>query len=99
MTPLTHAEARQRLHDGRRWLDNKSLAALDAHLAECAECRAYAQHLETFEPALTRALHARWDGVEAAPATGESAAQRTRARRVHPAFVVAGIGLVVAVIV
>ena len=27
--PLTHEEARRDLHTGRRWLDNKALAALD----------------------------------------------------------------------
>jgi Tol biopolymer transport system component len=100
MTPLTHHEARAHLHHGRRGLDNKSLAALDAHLAECAECRAYAADLDALAPALSRALHARWDAVpppRARPTAEEAAASRPPRRRMTTAFAVVAAALVLAV--
>lgn len=102
MTPLTHADARRDLHHGRRWLDNKAAAALDAHLAQCAECRAYAADLAALEPALARALHARWDGVQAPRAAPKASEAETRSkppRRLNPAWGLAGFAvLLVAVL-
>ena len=81
MSTLTHVEARQLLHHGRPGLANKEAAALDAHLAACAECRAYAADLDVLAPALTRALHARWDHQAPArqPAQPAPTPERTRA--------------------
>ena len=97
---LTHEEARRALHTGRRWLDNKAAAALDAHLAACAECRAYAGDLSVLEPAVTRALHARWDGVQppTAPAA-DTPARSPRPRRLNPAFGLAAVALFLTVAV
>src|SRR5688572_4497300 len=101
MTPLTHADAHRLLHSGRRWLDNKSAAALDVHLAACPECSAYAADLARLEPALTRALHARWDHVQppAAPAAADVPSPRGRPRRLHPALTLAAAALVLALII
>src|SRR5688500_16544049 len=101
MTTLTHEEARRDLHTGRRWLDNKAAAALDAHLADCADCRAYAADLSVLEPAVTRALHARWDGVQPpiAPAAADTPARAPRPRRLNPAFGLAAVALFLTVAV
>lgn len=87
MTSLFHDEARALLHHGRRALDNKTLAALDAHLAACAACRAYAADLDALAPALSRALHARWDAVQPPrPALTEDTGSARAPRRVPPAL-------------
>lgn len=62
MAALTHTQARrcvQAAADGR--LSFTDQAALDAHLAGCAECRAYAAELLTLEAAVTRGLRMRWE--------------------------------------
>ncbi len=62
MESLTHLEARHYLHaavDGR--LDAEARAALDVHLATCAECRAWAAELDALQLSLAHALHVRWN--------------------------------------
>jgi len=59
---MTHTEASQLLHaaaDGL--LDQSERAALDAHLAVCAECRALAAELDALQLNLSHALRARWE--------------------------------------
>ena len=63
MDGVIHARARAWLHEGRMTLNHQEQAALDSHLAGCAECQSYSSYLTTMEPVLTRALHVRWDSV------------------------------------
>jgi TolB protein len=59
---MTHDEALQHLHAAADGLLGQSdRAALDAHLAECAECRALAAELDSLQLALSHTLRARWD--------------------------------------
>src|SRR3989304_6768415 len=65
---MTHDQALQFLHgtaDGL--LSQHDRAALEAHLAECAECRALAAELDSLQLALSHTLHTRWD-ADALPA-------------------------------
>ena len=58
---LTHEQARQYLQvaaDGS--LEARQQAELDRHLADCAECQAYAQEIASLDTRLSRALQARW---------------------------------------
>src|SRR5260221_8209908 len=84
MDEVTHARARAWLHAGRFTLDRQAQAALDGHLHDCRDCRGYAAYLAAIEPALTRALHARWDNVRppalSAPDDAPHAAQSAPAR-------------------
>jgi Tol biopolymer transport system component len=104
---IPHAQARANLHTGRRHLSGGEAKQLDAHLAQCAECRAYAAHLATAEPALAAALHARWDAAQPAQPEREFVGQvRARAgfdRPPRPAWLAAapltaGVALLVLVI-
>jgi hypothetical protein len=77
---LSHQDARRYLHqaaDGD--LSAEVEARLQAHLAECAECRAYADELQAVELLLTRALHARWDHRRPARALNPRLAPQPRA--------------------
>lgn len=61
MRQLSHIEARQALSvaaDGK--LDMRHQPALEQHLAECTECRAYAEQLRALEAQLSASLQARW---------------------------------------
>jgi TolB protein len=65
---MTHDQALQFLHgaaDGL--LSQHDRAALEAHLAECAECRALAAELDSLQLALSHTLHTHWD-ADALPA-------------------------------
>ncbi len=58
---LTHEQARQYLQvavDGS--LEARQQAELDRHLADCAECQAYAQEIASLDTRLSRVLQARW---------------------------------------
>jgi hypothetical protein len=63
MNEMTHERARALLHEGRFRVYGAEQVELDRHLASCGECQAYASHLAAIEPALTRAMHVRWDAV------------------------------------
>ncbi len=59
---MTHAQASQLLHAAADGLLGQSeRAALDAHLAECAECRTLAAELDALQLDLSHALRARWE--------------------------------------
>ncbi len=64
---MTHEQALQGLHAAADGLLSQSeRARLDAHLAECDECRARAAALDSLQLNLSHALHTRWD-AEALP--------------------------------
>jgi LysM repeat protein len=67
MTEITHQKARTLLEiaAGQTLLASDQ-AALDAHLAACPECRAYAGRLAGLEDGLRRILHGKWDGFHPA---------------------------------
>jgi len=60
MNTLSHIQARDLLLD-RNNLRPEETAALDTHLARCAECRAYALQAEGVRVATTQVMHKRWD--------------------------------------
>lgn len=61
MAGLTHEQARRRLHAAAdKCLKPGDRPALDAHLAECRSCRAYAADLHWLNGAIARALRSRW---------------------------------------
>lgn len=62
MVEIPHHKARELLQlaaDGS--LAHADRPALDAHLAVCTECRAYADRLADLEASLREALHHKWD--------------------------------------
>ena len=59
MTALSHEQALQLLHEAPRQLTTDQQANLAAHLAECDQCRSYADQLTVLRPLLTQALHTR----------------------------------------
>lgn len=65
-----HEHARRLLHWGRATLAPAERAALDAHLAACAECRAYQAELTALQVQLTRTLHARLSYAHRPSTTG-----------------------------
>lgn len=82
MMGLTHDEARRYVQvaaDKRLGVGERK--ALEAHLAECVECRAYAAEMDALQLTLTRALRARWDRRRA-PINLVKKAQ-IRARHLH----------------
>ncbi len=66
---LTHAEARLALQVARDGsLAEKDRLALEAHLAACAKCRAYAAGLDALETRLGASLQRRWPEQHLDPA-------------------------------
>lgn len=62
MFDLPHEHARTLIQSAAdQMIDPESRTALDAHLAQCKECRAYARSLANLEASLRTTLHARWD--------------------------------------
>lgn len=62
MTMLTHEEARRSVQAAAdKRLGAPERKALEVHLAECPECRAYSVEIESLQFTITRALRARWD--------------------------------------
>jgi len=62
MVEISHQKAQVFLHtaaDNMLPADNQPL--LDAHLAECQECRKYANHLHNLESGLSRIMHTHCD--------------------------------------
>jgi hypothetical protein len=59
MNTLSHEQAIRRLHEAVHYLSIEQQSDLAAHLAECDQCRAYADQLTTLQPRLTQALRAR----------------------------------------
>jgi len=61
MKTLSHERARQLLHALPGSLSVVQQADLSQHLASCAQCKEYASTWRSLQPALERAMHARWD--------------------------------------
>ncbi len=67
MIEITHQQAQRLIRQGidsssgGRRLPEEQWAALQAHLENCSECRAYARHRENNQRELARALHLRWN--------------------------------------
>ncbi|MCC7358536.1 MAG: PD40 domain-containing protein [Anaerolineales bacterium] len=80
---ISHEQARAKLHTGRRHLNGGEAKQLDAHLAGCAACRAYANYVAQAEPALTAALRAQWDPAQP-PQSARAFAEQVRARLIRP---------------
>ena len=59
MNTLSHEQAIQFLHEAAQHLSADQPAALAAHLAECDQCRSYADQLSMLQPVLTHTLHTR----------------------------------------
>jgi LysM repeat protein len=62
MSEITHQKTRillQAAADGPLTADEQSI--LDAHLASCGECSAYAKNLTNLEVDLRKVFHAQWD--------------------------------------
>ena len=65
MFETTHQKARLLLRAAAdQMLNQEEKTALDLHLAECKECRAYANNLSTLETSLRRAFHTNWDNQQ-----------------------------------
>ncbi|HTP07155.1 MAG TPA: hypothetical protein VMP08_02825 [Anaerolineae bacterium] len=75
---LTHAQAIQFLHESPQQISTDQQADLAAHLAECDQCRAYADQLAMLQPRLTQALRTRH---YLNPADGEIASTILQRRR------------------
>mgnify|MGYP003336595852 FL=1 len=68
MNTMSHDQARQWIEqaaDGLLGAEQENV--LEAHLASCAECRAYAAELANLETALSAALQAHWPQFELGP--------------------------------
>lgn len=62
MVDLPHENARALIQSAAdQIIDAEQRRALDAHLAQCNECSAYARSLTSLEVNLRTALHTRWD--------------------------------------
>src|SRR5574337_131638 len=76
---MTHEQALQLLHAAADGLLSQSeRATLDAHLAECAECRALAADLDSLQLNLSHALRARWDAHALPAGLSRKVLNRTR---------------------
>ncbi len=64
METIDHSQSQAYLHMRRVDLSEGELQALQAHLAECAECRLYAASLENLQEKLKTAFHTRWDAAK-----------------------------------
>lgn len=56
---LTHEQAIRLLHEAAQHLTADQRSDLTTHLAECDQCRAYADQLYPLQPLLARALRLR----------------------------------------
>lgn len=79
MNALSHEQAAELLHEATPYLSAEQRAALAAHLAECEQCRAYADQLRALQPRLSQALRARhYAHAPEASATTRAILQTTR---------------------
>lgn len=68
MAGLTHQQAKRFTNASTDFgLRPPDQAALDAHLTQCANCRAYAQELTGLNSAIGRALRAKWSAPRRSP--------------------------------
>jgi Tol biopolymer transport system component len=83
MTGITHKQAKRYLRaaaDGLLIRDNQR-ALLDAHMHECASCRAEADELSVFEARLKKNFQARWDANDG-PSKNVMSTIQSRSRRI-----------------
>lgn len=94
VTHLSHGEARRLIGETDVRPEVAELALLDAHLAECAECRRYSAELKSLDAAIARTLHTRWDSFspsdDIAARVPRRMARRSVSRRRTRALPVAG---------
>lgn len=64
MESINHQQAQEFLHMRPGDLSEADRLALQAHLASCPDCRAYAASLEMLQGKLRPAFHSRWDGIQ-----------------------------------
>ena len=64
METIDHSQAQAFLHMRKIDLSEDDIQALQAHLAACAECSAYAASLENLQGGLKAAFHTRWDTAQ-----------------------------------
>lgn len=64
MASINHQQAQEFLHMRPGDLSDADHLALQAHLASCPDCRAYASSLEMLQGELRAAFHSRWDGIQ-----------------------------------
>jgi anti-sigma factor RsiW len=88
------------LHTLAAELSAREQAGLADHLAGCTECREYAALLRKLQPALTRAMHTRWDSRRPSSKSSLAIEQRWKEKKMKRQFVrlftvAAGIGVVV----
>jgi len=78
MSILNHEQIRAYLHLGRGQLNAAEQAALDAHLAGCADCRRYAGEVTGLQTRLTEAMRVRWKRYSPSPVINEQVQARLR---------------------
>lgn len=64
---LTHQQARYYLHLGQNQLIPAEQGALDAHLANCADCRRYTAEVTGLQSRLAETMHRRWQNHHPSP--------------------------------
>ncbi|MFZ6029924.1 MAG: hypothetical protein ACOYYS_19595 [Chloroflexota bacterium] len=85
-TSLTHEQVIEYIHQPPGALEEWQRALFDAHLENCASCRAYAGQVVALAPRLSQAMQARWDTHGAShsvllPSVGKPGKIQTRIRR------------------
>ena len=86
MNSPTHEQIRAYLHLGREQLHAEEQAALDTHLAGCAGCRAYADHVVVLQNRLGRLMRLRWDRYQSSPALNVQIQTRFRQQKRRQEF-------------
>ena len=61
MNKISHEQAYEYIHQGQAYLNPSERDTLAAHLSGCSNCREYARLQANLAPAISQALHARWD--------------------------------------
>jgi peptide/nickel transport system substrate-binding protein len=79
METIDHSQAQEFLQARKIDLTDDQLRVLQAHLADCSECRAYASTLEYLQGKMRAAFHSRWDAVQ--PSKSHSAGVLLRSGR------------------
>lgn len=67
MNMSDHEQTRYGLHVGPEFLEAELRTALEKHLAECSECRAYSAELASLKVDLLRMMKVRWASYRPAP--------------------------------
>src|SRR4030067_244224 len=78
---FSHARTHRLLHTSPAELSAREQAGLSAHLTGCPECRDYAVYLKTLQPALTRAMHTRWDSRRPSTKSSRAIEQRWKEKK------------------